>query len=151
MHAVNATLVRAFAAVAAVAVAGCSMGDEADLAAQAVSTFHQMLDAGQFDAIYAASADELKKAASQKDFVALLEAVHRKLGNTKSSSEKTWNVNYQTSGRFAAARRFRHQIRSTGKRVGSIGAFSDAARPSAKHIRVSSGSITPSSHSRADA
>ncbi len=79
---------------------GCSMSADASLAEQAVPTFHQQLDAGNFDAIYAAAGDELKKVASQQDFVALLEAVHRKLGNTKASEKTGWQVNYQTSGSF---------------------------------------------------
>ena len=51
-----------------------------------------------FDDIYAQSADAMKSASSQADFTALLEAVHRKLGNTKSSTKAGWGVNYQTSG-----------------------------------------------------
>jgi len=70
------------------------------IAEQAVPRFHEQLDAARFDAIYNESGDELKKASTQKDFVALLEAVHRKLGNTKSSGKTSWNVNYQTSGSF---------------------------------------------------
>ena len=60
--------------------------------------FHEMLDAARFDDIYAQSADAMKSASSQADFTALLEAVHRKLGNTKSSTKTSWGVNYQTSG-----------------------------------------------------
>ena len=41
-------------------------------------------------------------------------------------------------------------IRNRPKRVGGIGAFRLADRPSASTRRVSAGSITPSSHSRAD-
>ena len=40
-------------------------------------------------------------------------------------------------------------IRNTPKRVSGIGAFSDADRPSASTVRVSAGSMMPSSHSRA--
>lgn len=81
-------------------LAGCSMAADADRAAQAVPKFHEMLDAGRFEDIYAGAADDLKGATPQKDFVALLEAVHRKLGNTKSSTQQGWNVNYHTSGTF---------------------------------------------------
>jgi len=42
-------------------------------------------------------------------------------------------------------------MRNTPKRVGSIGAFSEAEMPSPSTMRVSAGSITPSSHSRAEA
>ena len=78
----------------------CSMSADTAIAEQAVPRFHEQLDAARFDSIYDASGDELKKASTEKDFVALLEAVHRKLGNTKSSEKTGWNVNYQTSGSF---------------------------------------------------
>ena len=42
-----------------------------------------------------------------------------------------------------------HHIRKTPNRVGSIGAFMLADKPSPNTRRVSAGSITPSSHSRA--
>lgn len=79
---------------------GCSMSADTAVAERAVPKFHDQLDAGRFDAIYADSADELKKATTQQDFVAFLDAVHRKLGNTKASNKTGWNVNYQTSGSF---------------------------------------------------
>jgi uncharacterized protein DUF4019 len=84
----------------AVAMAGCSMSADTKLAEQAVPQFHAMLDAGRFDAIYEAASEDLRKATKQDSFVALLEAIHRKLGTTKSSAERNWNVNYQTSGTF---------------------------------------------------
>lgn len=79
---------------------GCSMSADSALAEQAVPKFHEELDAGSFDAIYNGSADELKKATTQQDFVALLDAIHRKLGNTKASDKMGWRVNYQTSGSY---------------------------------------------------
>ena len=87
--------------VALVAIlSGCSMSEDAAVAEQAVPRFHEQLDAGRFDAIYDESADELKTATTQQEFVAFLEAVHRKLGNTKASDKTGWTVNYQTSGSF---------------------------------------------------
>jgi hypothetical protein len=80
--------------------AACTISADTTLAERAVDAFHEMLNAGQFDAIYAASADDMKKAARREEFVALLEAVHRKLGVTKSWSKKGWNVSYNTSGTF---------------------------------------------------
>jgi len=59
-----------------------------------------MLDAAQFESIYDASASDLKRVATRKDFVDLLEAVHRKLGVAASSDERTWIVNYNTSGEY---------------------------------------------------
>jgi hypothetical protein len=82
-------------------LSGCSMSSDAKLAQEAVPRFHQMLDAGQFDAIYDESGDQFKRVTTRKDFDDLLQAVHRKLGNTKSSSGRGWRVNYNTSGKFA--------------------------------------------------
>jgi hypothetical protein len=86
--------------VLAVVLAGCSMSVDTELAEQAVPKFHEMLDAGQFEAIYATAAGDLRNAAKREDFVALLDAVHRKLGTTKSSEQKGWKVKYHTSGTF---------------------------------------------------
>jgi hypothetical protein len=81
-------------------LSGCSMSADTDAAEQAVPKFHQQLNAGRFAEIYSQSADELKRATTQQDFVALLDAVHRKLGDTKATNKTGWNVNYQTSGSF---------------------------------------------------
>lgn len=81
-------------------LSGCSPTADTEAAEQAVPKFHQLLDAGRFAEIYELSSEELKKVASKQDFLALLEAVHRKLGNTKSSQKQTWNINYHTSGTF---------------------------------------------------
>lgn len=89
-------------AVTAVAIAsylcGCSMSSDWKLAEQAVPEFHDRLDAGQFDMIYDASGEELKRAATREAFHDLLAAVHRKLGDTKSSTREGWNINYTTAG-----------------------------------------------------
>ena len=42
-------------------------------------------------------------------------------------------------------------MRNTPNFVSGMGAFSDALKPSASTRRVSAGSMTPSSHSRAEA
>lgn len=92
--------------IAAVAVAlmvpliACSMSADAERAEQAVTGFHQMLDAAEFETIYDASADDLKKATTREKFIAFLAAVHRKLGGTRSAKQQGWNVNYHTSGTF---------------------------------------------------
>jgi opacity protein-like surface antigen len=91
---------RIFITAVVIALAGCSTGVGTKLAEQAVPKFHTMLDAGEFDAIYAATADDFKQATKREEFVSILEAVHRKLGNTKSADMKGWNINYHTSGTF---------------------------------------------------
>jgi hypothetical protein len=98
MNGVLASLARRSILAALLGVAGCSADTKG--AERAVDTFHEMLNTEQFELIYAASSDDLKKAAKREEFVALLEAIHRKLGVTKSWTKKTWNVNYHTSGTF---------------------------------------------------
>jgi len=81
-------------------VSGCSMSEDTAKAEPGVQAFHQQLDAGRFVQIYDDASDDLKQASQKEDFVALLEAVHRKLGNTRSSAKQGWKVDYHTSGTF---------------------------------------------------
>lgn len=81
-------------------LSGCSASEDTAVAEAGVPKFHALLDAGNFDDIYEKSSDNLKQFGKRKDFVALLEAVHRKLGNTKSSEKQGWNINYQPAGTF---------------------------------------------------
>jgi len=78
-------------------LAGCSMSGDTKLAEQAVTNFHQMLDAGQIDAIYATSSDDLKKLATREQFVTFMTHVHEKMGMTKSTTELNWHIDYNTS------------------------------------------------------
>ncbi|GAA4761446.1 hypothetical protein GCM10023219_01820 [Stakelama sediminis] len=83
---------RGFAAlVMAGALAACSMGKDVPVAEQATKQFHAMLNAGQSEAIYKATAPGMKAATSQGDFVKLLDAVHRKLGAFQSGETQGWN------------------------------------------------------------
>ena len=74
-------------------LAGCGAKKGKETAERAVVLFHQRLDGGDFSAIYGATHPDFKTAASEKDFVALLAAIHRKLGTVRSTSEVGWNVN----------------------------------------------------------
>jgi hypothetical protein len=82
------------------ALSGCSISADTAAAERAVSKFHEQLDASRFNEIYEGSSEDLRKATTHQDMVALLEDVHRKLGPTKSSKEQTWHVNFHTSGDF---------------------------------------------------
>ncbi len=90
---------RVFAIAVAVALlAGCGMSADTKTAELAVTQFHQMLDAGQIDAIYAASSDDLKKITTHAQFVTFLDSVRAKAGATKSTSEKSWHLDFKTTG-----------------------------------------------------
>lgn len=86
--------------MATVQLSACSSSADIDAADHQVPAFHKLLDGGRFEDIYGGSSDELKAASTQADFVALLEAVHRKLGDTKSAERQSWNLNFHTSGTF---------------------------------------------------
>lgn len=81
-------------ALAAALVTGCSAGQDTAAAQQAVTQFHQMLDAGKFDAIYNGSGAELKAITPGAQFVPLLANIHTRLGAVKEAKQVGWNVNY---------------------------------------------------------
>ena len=82
------------------AVAGCGGKQQIANAEAAVTQFHAELNAGNFDHIYTDSDAAMKNASSQEKFVALLNAIHRKLGAAKSANRQSFFMNYGTSGKF---------------------------------------------------
>jgi hypothetical protein len=91
---------RTLAVLFALLFAGCSMQADTKAAEQAVPRFHDLVDAGQFEVIYAESGEEFRKSISQDKFFAFIGAVHRKLGPVKATKPDGWFVNYNTSGTF---------------------------------------------------
>jgi hypothetical protein len=77
-----------------------SCGAQKDLAAAdvAVSQFHRQLDTEDYSAMYSKADQRFRDATKQSDFVALMTAVHRKLGRVGSTTRKGFFVNYNTSG-----------------------------------------------------
>ena len=67
-------------------------------ARNAVVHFHQELDKEKYAEMYAEAAPELRKATTQEDFLALMSAVHRKLGMVQDATQTRFNVNWTTSG-----------------------------------------------------
>lgn len=84
----------------ALALVGCSAGEDVPLANKAIDRFHAALNAGQFDPIYVGAAKEMKDTTPQPRLVALLSAVHRKLGTFRSGSSVGWNDNVNPGGHF---------------------------------------------------
>ncbi len=80
--------------------AACSASANTRQAEAAVQQFHDLLDSGQSSAVYDSASDDLKRVSPEQQFVPLLDAVHRKLGQTKTATRSGWNVNYSTSGNF---------------------------------------------------
>jgi hypothetical protein len=63
-----------------------------ELAKQNVEQFHSELDSGQYAAVYAARDEKFHQATTESDFVKLLDAVHRKLGNVQQANLRNTGV-----------------------------------------------------------
>jgi hypothetical protein len=72
----------------------CSSTSSKQLAEQAVNQFHQQLDSEQYHVIYLGSDEKLRQASSETEFVALLEAVHRKLGKVQQANVQSFQVGW---------------------------------------------------------
>ena len=81
-------------------LAGCNVQASIKEAEVEVGRFHQSLDAGNWQAVWAGADPDLRKATSRDQFGKLLDAVHRKLGKVKSSQQVGWNANATTGGSF---------------------------------------------------
>lgn len=79
----------ALGVLAALALAGCSMGQDLTSGGAAVDAFHKQMDAGQFAAIDAAAGAEIK--ASPGGLAPILEQIHARLGNVKSTTRTGFN------------------------------------------------------------
>lgn len=87
-------LLVASAASAVALVAGCSAAVDRRPAEDAVRTFHARLDAGQYDAIYAEAARDLREGASREAVVGQLAAVHARLGVTRTWQPLGWHLKF---------------------------------------------------------
>ena len=65
---------------------------------QPLPQFHNQFNAGQFSEIYNHADEDFRKSASEANFVALLEALRRKLGTVKQANQTGWHVNATPTG-----------------------------------------------------
>ncbi len=80
--------------LAAVVLAACGkLTHDKDVAADAMDQFHERFNAGDFDKIYDTADAEFQGANTRADFLKLLTAVHRKLGDYKSCDNHGWSTN----------------------------------------------------------
>jgi hypothetical protein len=77
-------------------LSACASGKNVQNAAQSVEQFHSQLNTEQYQAIYAAADDGLHKATNEADFVAFVQAVHKKLGNVQTSQRTNFQVGVST-------------------------------------------------------
>jgi Protein of unknown function (DUF4019) len=84
-----------FVAICTVGILLCSCGSSSknlELAKQNVQQFHSELDSGQYAAVYAACDEKFHAATTESDFVKILDAVHRKLGNVQQATLRNTGV-----------------------------------------------------------
>ena len=86
------------------AASACSLTRGKGIAEAAVVKFHDQFNAGQYHEIYEQADEAFKKSASEDEFVALLEAVHRKLGTVKQAHSSGWGINTTLAGTMATLR-----------------------------------------------
>lgn len=77
---------------------GCGAQKDIAGASAAVAQFHGQLDHQDYLTIYNNADERFRGASKQDDFVALMTAVHSKLGTVQKSSRQGFFVNYNTSG-----------------------------------------------------
>lgn len=87
-----------FITVLLLAGSSCSLTKGREIAERAVVQFHNQLNAGQYHEIYTQSDEGFRKASSEEDTQALLEAVRRKLGTVKQANQSGWQVNATPTG-----------------------------------------------------
>ncbi len=83
---------------------GCSLAEDTKTAQSAIETFHQNINAGNFDRIYQISDAQMKAAATEAQLTQLLTAVHSKLGLYKSGTQGSVNDNVTSNGHFVNVR-----------------------------------------------
>jgi len=84
----------------ALIVAGCSVGADTTAAEQQVDVFHDRLNAGSFDEICVDTSPAFQHAGNSAEFKKLLDAIHRKLGQTIGATRKGWNIYATLNGTF---------------------------------------------------
>ena len=65
-----------------------------ELADQGVSEFRSQVDSEQYHAIYIGADDKFRRGSNETDFVALMQAVHRKLGKVQQPNLQNSQVGW---------------------------------------------------------
>jgi hypothetical protein len=85
---------------AALALSACSIGKDVPVAEAAAAHFHQQLNAGKFADTLEGATPQLLAAAGKEKWLALLTAVHAKLGAFRSAKTIGWNDNFNNGDHF---------------------------------------------------
>ena len=86
-------------AAALLALAGCDGPQSVEDASMKVATFHQRLDAEDYEAILNDSGPDIREGDSRA-FMRLLAAVNGKLGKVRESKQTGWRSQVDTAGSF---------------------------------------------------
>jgi Protein of unknown function (DUF4019) len=89
-------IAQALVIAATFALSSCGYGNDKAAAESSVATFHSRLNSGETHAIYAGADDVFRKATSEPDFSAFIDAVRRKLGDVEHSQLTNYRVGYFT-------------------------------------------------------
>lgn len=74
----------------------CGSGKNAEIATKGVEEFHTQLNSEEYQSIYAVADENLQKTTTEDDFVALLQTVHKKLGNVRRSQRSNFQIGLST-------------------------------------------------------
>jgi hypothetical protein len=77
-------------------LSSCGSSENLQIAANAVEQFHSQLNAEQYQQLYAGADEGFQRATKQEDLVALLQAIHAKLGRVQSSQRTNFQVGVST-------------------------------------------------------
>jgi hypothetical protein len=86
--------------VLALFLGACSFFVDSAPAEREVEHFHSLLDQGKFERWYEETGAEFKEVSKQAQFVPILEAVHRKLGDVKHAEKTRTDTNTGNRGTF---------------------------------------------------
>lgn len=82
----------ALAVLCVMALASCGFMRSRARAQEAVKEFHALLDKGQYESIYDQGDDALKSSNTKSDFVAYLRDIHTRLGSSRHSTTRGFQV-----------------------------------------------------------
>lgn len=77
-------------------LSSCGSGKNMKIATKGVEEFHTQLNSEEYQSIYAVADENLQKTTAEGDFVALLQAVHKKLGNVQTSKRSNFQIGMST-------------------------------------------------------
>ncbi len=83
---------------ASLVLGSCSMMDDKGAAEEHVTEFHHAYDARSFDRMWDDASPKLHQITPKPQFVEFMGSVHDAMGAVKSTSQSSWNVNYDTDG-----------------------------------------------------